>query len=168
MGLDLDTEQASWLARQYREMYRRLELYALSVLKERGLAEEAVQETFRIACEKPDRFMNSENPQGWLVKTLQNVMRNTLKTRAHLNAVMASSAETWEARACFVSKDVDTDILYSDLLGEEDYRLLKRIVFDGYSMLEAAQELGITLEACKKRVQRAKKKMKKILEDEEK
>ena len=33
-----------------------------------------------------------------------------------------------------------------------------------YTMLEAAEELGITVEACKKRVQRAKKKLQKIIE----
>ena len=38
------------------------------------------------------------------------------------------------------------------------------IVIRKYSMLEAAEELGISVEACKKRVQRAKKKLQKIIE----
>ena len=37
--------------------------------------------------------------------------------------------------------------------------MLVKIVLQNYTMLEAAQELGISVEACKKRVQRAKKKL---------
>ena len=40
----------------------------------------------------------------------------------------------------------------------------KRILEDLLAMLEAAEELGISVEACKKRVQRAKKKLQKIIE----
>ena len=57
-------------------------------------------------------------------------------------------------------------VSYSDALGEEDFQLLVNIVVRRYTMLEAAEELGITVEACKKRVQRAKKKLQKIIEKE--
>ena len=36
----------------YREMFRQLWIWARRQLEDDGLAEEAVQETFRIACEK--------------------------------------------------------------------------------------------------------------------
>lgn len=58
---------------------------------------------------------------------------------------------------------LDIDFMYSDLTNSEDYKLLKKIALDKYSMLEAAKEMGISVEACKKRVQRAKKKLKKVL-----
>ena len=45
-----------------------------------------------------------------------------------------------------------------------NFQLLVNIVVRRYTMLEAAEELGITVEACKKRVQRAKKKLQKIIE----
>lgn len=44
-----------------------------------------------------------------------------------------------------------------DLVNDEDYKLLKEIVLERYTIRETAQELGISVEACKKRVQRAKK-----------
>ena len=43
-------------------------------LRDHCLAEEAVQETFRIACAKADRLAESENRQGWLINTLKNVL----------------------------------------------------------------------------------------------
>ena len=45
----------------------------------------------------------------------------------------------------------------------EDFRLLKRIVLERYSYLEAAEELGISLEACRKRVQRIKQRLREKL-----
>ena len=55
----------------------------------------------------------------------------------------------------------NVDILYSDVSARSDFKLLKRIVLDGYSMMEAADELGITVSACSKRVQRIKKLLRK-------
>lgn len=57
----------------------------------------------------------------------------------------------------------DVELLYRGLLSEEDFRLLKCIAVDGWSMLEAAQEFGISLEACRKRFQRIRTKMRKNL-----
>ena len=48
---------------------------------------------------------------------------------------------------------------YSDLLSDAEYRLFRRIAVDRYSMKEAAYELGISVEACKKRVQRIRAKL---------
>lgn len=56
--------------------------YASSVLRDRNLAEEAVQDTFCIFCAKANDTLQHENPQGWLMRTLQNVMRNMQRRRA--------------------------------------------------------------------------------------
>jgi RNA polymerase sigma-70 factor (ECF subfamily) len=65
-------------------------------------------------------------------------------------------------------KNSDTsniDLLYSDIVDSPEYKLLKKIALDKYTMLDTAQELEISVEACKKRVQRAKKKLKSYLEE---
>ena len=62
-------------------------------------------------------------------------------------------------------EDTNIDLIYSDLLTPEEYKLLKMVAVHGYTVREAAAEFGINIEVCKKRVQRAKKKMKKILEE---
>ena len=55
--------------RLYLQMYTRLFEYARSVLPNDALAEEAVQDTFAIACKKPEALLRSPNPPGWLVVT---------------------------------------------------------------------------------------------------
>lgn len=64
-------------------------------------------------------------------------------------------------------EDTEVDLMYSDLLTEEEYRLLTLIVRYRYSILEAALEFGINVETCKKRIQRVKKKLRKILEKDD-
>ena len=51
MGLAAHQEEI--IAQLYREMYRKLVVYAENALND-SLAEEAVQDTFRIACSKYD------------------------------------------------------------------------------------------------------------------
>ena len=54
--MSLNQEEEEYIERLYREMYTRLCIYAMSALGSKALAEEVVQDTFRIACIKPDGF----------------------------------------------------------------------------------------------------------------
>ena len=122
------------------------------------------QDTFRIACIKPDGLMSSKNPRGWLINTLKNVIRNRRRTEARLSNALLAAMSAYEPQASTTVETTEFIVAYSDALGEEDFQLLVNIVVRRYTMLEAAEELGITVEACKKRVQRAKKKLQKIIE----
>jgi DNA-directed RNA polymerase specialized sigma24 family protein len=53
----MDSDQRSRIEQLYTEMYDFLIHYAVSALKNESLAEEAVQETFRIACAKPEALL---------------------------------------------------------------------------------------------------------------
>ena len=61
------------IERLYLQLYPLLFEYARSSLSSDSLAEEAVQDTFRIACQKPEAMINSPNPEGWIMNTLKNV-----------------------------------------------------------------------------------------------
>lgn len=174
--MGLDKRQDEFVSQLYREMYYQLMAYAKGALTDESLAEEAVQDTFRIACVKIDALMNSENPRGWIVLTLKNVIRNTRRELASLNSMMITTLSMEDevfvesrAAAADISKrveDSEIDILYSDLLTPDEYKLLKLIALHKYTMLEAAEEFGISVETCKKRVQRTREKLRKILEKE--
>ena len=162
--MSLNQEEEEYIERLYREMYTRLCIYAMSALGSKALAEEVVQDTFRIACIKPDGLMSSKNPRGWLINTLKNVIRNRRRTEARLSNALLAAMSAYEPQASTTMETTEFIVAYSDALGEEDFQLLVNIVVRRYTMLEAAEELGITVEACKKRVQRAKKKLQKIIE----
>ena len=108
--------------------------------------------------------MSSKNPRGWLINTLKNVIRNRRRTEARLSNALLAAMSAYEPQASTTVETTEFIVAYSDALGEEDFQLLVNIVVRRYTMLEAAEELGITVEACKKRVQRAKKKLQKRIE----
>lgn len=149
-----------YIEKLYEEMFHLLFEYALSSLGDTGFAEEAVQDTFAVACAKPGSLMSSRNPKGWLMNTLKYVIRNIQKTRSRFYSFLAALPQLEKS----IGKD-DFDVMYSDLLSPEDFALLKLVILQKYTMLEASTELGISVSACKKRLQRMKKKLKQILED---
>ena len=55
--------------------------------------------------------------------------------------------------------------MYSDMVTEAEFQLLKWVAIDQYTMLDTSETLGITVGACKKRVQRAGKKLRRKLEE---
>lgn len=154
--MSLTKEQDEKITSLYREMYQTLVNIAYIRLNSRSLAEEAAQETFCIACRRPDSVLSSENPQGWLVTTLIYVIKNMQRFLAVREKRTASVSDGLGEQPQY---DDYTDVEYSDLLSDAEYRLFRRIAVDRYSMKEAAYELGISVEACKKRVQRIRAKL---------
>ena len=153
------------ITKLYQEMYGRMVAYAFIVLGDQNLAEEVVQDTFCIFCTKADVTLQHENPQGWLMGTLQNVIRNMQRRRAAMNRLIMRSLQVEDLDELLVYDEEDVDLLYEDLAARTDFQLLKRVVLDGCTMLEAAEEYGITVEACKKRIQRIRTYLRKKLSD---
>lgn len=146
----------------YREMYELLYAYAYSSLQNYMQAEDAVQDTFYIACTKKKEFLSSQNERGWLMNTLKFVIHNAWRKNAKTAALEDYAAVNGEQAVC---DEIDIDILYGDLAEGEDYKLLRRIAVEYYTIAELADMLGISVEACKKRVQRARKRLRKQLQE---
>ena len=146
----------------YKEMYPALHVYALRILGDEALAEEAVQDAFCIACAKREQFLSSPNPEGWLMVTLKHVMQNMLRTQAKLQRLL--SLDEGERMPAESVELVSVDLLFGDVAGSEDFRLLKRVALEQCTMLELAQEMGVSVETCKKRVQRARKRLQKKMD----
>ena len=107
----------------YQEMYGRMIAYASSVLGDRSLAEEAVQDTFCIFCVKAETTLRYENPQGWLMRTLQNVMRNMQRHRAAASRLIMQSLQTERLEELLVYDEEDVELLYGDLAAHADFQL---------------------------------------------
>ena len=150
-------QQSQQIERLYFDLFAQMTAYANSVLKNRALAEEAVQETFRVACMKPEALCASPNPKGWLLLTLKNVLNNTVRSMASASRLTEKIKMTYEPAG---SDSTDLRLLYGPLADREEFRLI-RSLSEGKTILELARELDISVEACKKRVQRARVYLKK-------
>ena len=164
MGGERVEQTEPWKAaveKLYKEMYPALRVYALRILEDEAMAEEAVQDAFCVVCARREQFLSSPNPQGWVMLTLKHVMQNTLRAQARLKRHMM--LDLGEELPAGEPELVSVDLLFGDVSKSEDFRLLKRVALEQCTMPELAQELGVSVEACKKRVQRARKRLQKKL-----
>lgn len=156
----MTSAQSKFIEKLYLEMFDMLMAYARASLENEALAEEAVQETFRIACLKPDDLMTCPNPKGWIINTLKYTIQNSRRSRDKavilLTEYMASHNEE-----AFSEDHVSLDVTYGNIAQTDEFQLIKELALEGRSHLEMAQKRGISVSACKKRVQRAKEFLKK-------
>ena len=148
----METLSNEQLEQLYREMYDWLLGYANASLSNPSRAEEAVQETFRIACDKLPVLLESENPQGWLVNTLKGVLKNFSRKDARHSKVFIAIPEWYDAEQI---EDLPAELFYQDLAKTREYELLMKLSEAG-SVRELANRLGISESTCKKRVQRSR------------
>ena len=144
------------IERLYLQMFSMLFEYARSVLPNDALAEEAVQDTFRIACQKPESLCTSPNPEGWLVNTLKNVLCNMERSRGIAKRILHGYFAANITELTTTNDKVAVEILYDDIADTEEFKLLKEMAIDGRSYLEMSQSRNISIDTCRKRVQRAK------------
>ena len=166
----MEKAEQEFLEQLFCDMRRKLLQYAKLQLNGIPLAEDAVQEVFAIASMRIDALMQSENPKGWLVNTLKNVLHAAKRSAAKQSQIFAAAVNDeaiQEAADYDLSKTADrkwVDLFYSGLIPDDDFQLIKMIDLDGYTIHETPKFLSISDEACKKRIQRARSKFKKALE----
>ena len=153
----MTAKQEKMIEQLYLEMYALLLQYGRSSLGNESLAEEAIQETFQIACMKADELLSSHNPRGWLVNTLKNTIRNTKRVQENASRQLFAYIATHSNIVDFSEAKVSFEVMYEDLVQTEEFKLIKEMVIDKKSCLEMAQSRGISLNTCKKRIERAKK-----------
>ena len=159
----MNADQNELIEQLYLELYDMLFSYAYSALKNESLAEEAIQVAFQIACQKPDQLFESLNPQGWMVNTLKNTVRNMTRSRENARQLLVRYLAEQSRDVAFSEDKVHLEIMYGNIANTDEFKLIKEMAIDGRSHLEMATARGITVDACKKRVQRAKEFLQKKL-----
>ncbi len=147
--------------RLYVQMYPMLFEYARSSLSNDALAEEAVQDTFIIACQKAEFLCSSPKPEGWLVNTLKYVLSNTIRSQNIAKRILQDYFASIANDASASIDRVGLELLYDDVADLEEFKLLKEMALDGRSCLEMAEQRGISVTACRKRIERANKVLRK-------
>ena len=149
--------QSIQIEKIYLEMREFLISYAQSSLGSLPMAEEAVQETFHVVCLKSEEFLSSPNQKGWIIKTLKYTIKNMKRSRDHATMLLNQYLTSCGESVAYSEDPVDLELNYGNVAHSEEFRLIKEMAVEGKTHLEMAQARGITVAACKKRVQRAKK-----------
>lgn len=163
-------DQDQFIGQLYQQYFDDLILYAIASLKNESRAQDIVQDTFHEAILRADVLMQHDNPKGWLMLTVKHKIREYQR-------------ELQKYMKYFISLDNDLLIepgkedprLEQQLQGErenlptlkeieaaltlEEFHILKRLTIDQASHLEVAKELGISIYASQKRLERIRKKL---------
>ncbi|MBQ7915749.1 MAG: sigma-70 family RNA polymerase sigma factor [Firmicutes bacterium] len=149
-------EKDKWLEKLYEQYYDQLLRKGCDLLGDWYMAEDAVNDVIWIACGKYDQIRNMPFIKAWLYATLKNTVKNMQKN--HIAA--HETVSEWEDMTSR-EDEYNLDVLYGNLKDNPDYILLKKYALEHYRVSELAEEQGITVEACKKRLQRARKNLQK-------
>lgn len=155
----MEKEKRDFLERLFLESYRQMESYAARFFSSRDIARDVVQETFLVALNKIDVLMESQNPRGWLFNTLKNVIGNTYRQQQRLST-------TVPLEECNLTEELTPSVsaTFQSTIPQEELQILIWTYCEGWPYADVAERLGISLAACKKRIQRAKAKLKEALE----
>ena len=155
--MGMKPEEKELIDRLYFEMYELLVGYANSYLSDQHRAEELTQEVFVSAVRKPEALLNSPNPKGWLYKAMWNMIQNSNRVTARQMKLIADFLSV-NGREVAVSMDQpDLKLQFGELAETAEFKLIYDMAVLGKSQQEMAVERGITVVNCKKRVERAKK-----------
>lgn len=157
----MKAQYRSEIEQLYLELYPMLFEYARSSLSSDALAEEAVQEAFRIACQKPEVLVGSPNPRGWMVNTLKNVLKNIIRKQNLSKRILLDYFASNIDDITVTNDRIGFELLYEDVADLEEFKMVKAMALEGKSYLEMSKELGISMAACRKRMQRARETLQK-------
>ena len=146
-----EQEQRVFLDKLYREMKWKLLYYARRHLNDPQQAEDAVQNALVVACRRVDTVMTHEKPQAWLMEVLRRTVLDMRETIAEDYQRNSGDPELFQG----VHYDDYHFVEYADLLTPGDFEVIEKMIVQRYSIREAAEDLGISEEAAKKRKQRA-------------
>lgn len=172
LGRKLKPEEKNIIDELYWKMQNKeqkkdfLRNYTKKFIIDQAFVDDVIQTTFLIACEKIDKLLESPNQEGYIMRILQNTIKNFNRVRNSVTQMLALvSQKDWLENYVEAKEDEDDlDFLYGDLVKYKEYELLKKFAVEGKSVAEIAAELGISEGACKSRIFKAKRKLKNILE----
>lgn len=122
------------------------------------LAEDLVQETFLIACCKPEQICGHAKPAGWLFETLNHLTMRETRRLYHaeipIEAAVIGHEHIEPPMVCYIPTG----------LNEIEQEIILLRIDKGYSFLELAEHFGISETACRQRLSRALRKCRALLE----
>ncbi len=166
----LDTVKEKNCFLELYDLYRQ-DMYktAYYILKNHHEAEDAVHEAFMIIMKNLNKIneINCPRTRGYLIIIVKNVALKKYNKN--------KKTEYIDDKDVFEDTDIEEQVLseigYEKisemmlLLPENYYQILYLSVYMGFDIKEISENLGITYENAKKRLQRAKLKLKKMLEE---
>ena len=163
----LITEEQEFLQGLYQRHYRALFDYAYRLGVGREAAEDYAQDAFLAAVRHIEDIKKSKNPRKYLNQVLKNVIGYRLRSLRYALDLQKKLQEGLENPKDESYPDVlKPETEYHGIISDEELALLIRFYLDGWTQKDLAEQLGISENACRLRIRRAKKHLKSALEED--
>jgi RNA polymerase sigma-70 factor, ECF subfamily len=148
----------------YREYGRAVFTVALGALGDRGLAEEAVQQTFLQAWRAAGRFDPERDPGPWLYAIARRVAVDLYRRERRHQGVDSTEAEVAVLSPSFEGTWESWQVRSAlDKLSVDEQAIMRATHYLGLTHEETAERLGLPVGTVKSRSYRAHKKMATLL-----
>jgi RNA polymerase sigma-70 factor (ECF subfamily) len=130
----------------YEEHGRALLAYATRLTGDRAAAEDVVQETLVRAWRHPDALVNGKGSvRGWLLTVARNIVTDRIRAKAARPQEVAESPTTPPVERDHADSVVNSVVVLEalDQLSSDHRDVLMEIYFNGRSVTEAAEALGV-------------------------
>ena len=174
----MSPEESKFIEDLYNQYSESLWRYALVCLKDPKRADELVSDVFHVASEKPEQVMTYKSAFGWLIGTLKKKIKKSQETRQRyacrflsldeetLDGLLPSEVRPTEDQAELeLTSGAGALANIQAALSPEEFYILKRITLNKATHKAVAQELGITVWDSQKRLERIRKKLRRIFPD---
>ncbi len=157
----MNAEQSAYLETFFKAHFSELQVHAFRILENWDWARIAAMDAFEIACEKIDIFLKKENQIGWMKNVVKYVCMSLIQQRnQHMKLLIAWEELTEKQMPSREDCYEDGIIAQSKaLLTEQEYQMLRQALLLGIPYDELARSYGISMWACRKRVQRTMAKL---------
>ena len=162
----LRSDEQAFLHGLYQKHYRALYDYTYQLGVGRDVAEDFVQDAFMVAIRRIETIKKYENPRGYLYQVLKNVIGYRLRSLRYAISLQKKLQEDHgDVQNEPYTEELPPETLYGGAIGEAELKLLIRFYLEGWSQKELAEEMGVSGNACQKRITRAKLHLRKALEE---
>ena len=146
----------------YEELHDKMLRVAYRMVGSTESAEDLVQHAFLLALFQEDNFMKHPSPEGWLMRTLQNLALNERRRMKRHPDISLESLLNMVGTDPSNLNSVE-DILPQQLSKQDREILIWRFERD-MDYAEISERLGISETGCRSRVSRAVKRCRELLE----
>ena len=151
---------SSFLADLYRQEYPTLYRVAYRLTGCQADAQDMIQKTFLLAIGQQEELGSHPNPGGWLMVTLNNLVKNERRRMAHRSEVPLDDVSWLPAQE--VGLPFRETLPHG--LSQEDQQLLSWKYELQLDHAEMARRLGVSPAACRARLSRLLKKCRTLME----
>lgn len=157
--METKDDRMAYLLKEY---YEKIYVYCFNILRNAHDAEDAVQEVFIKALQN-NKLLHIENYSAWLYKIAYHHCLNKIKRQSIIKFISFENTSMIQDVSNNPSMDMELDEIMAQLKAKERALLVLRIIEDK-DFAEIALIFNITPATARKRFERVKLKVQKIIE----